>query len=35
MITFETYAPSFYVSTDMIQVGYTPEKEIFYKCPQC
>ena len=23
-------APSFYVSTDMIQVGYTPEKEIIY-----
>ena len=35
MITFETHAPTFYVSTDIIQVGYTQEKEIFYKCPQC
>ena len=35
MVTFETSAPSFSVSTDLIIVNYTPEIEFFYICPKC
>lgn len=33
--TFETYSFTFFKSTDIIRVPYTPEKEFFSYCPNC